>query len=333
MKALLLVVGTAGAAAGAPYVLDVFQVTLLTRGLVWAILGLSVFFLLRSLNLPSFGHAAYFGVGAYVAGLAVTRWEMHNIWVCLAVGIAITCVVALPVALITPRLGTIGFLLVTLAVAEMLRSVALRWRLLGGSDGLVGVTRPGAGPVPVSLTDPVNYYYLTVAVTAVCVLVLWAVRRSAVGGVLVGIRESEDRMRALGYRVGAYKVFAVVLSAAVAASAGVLHAYLIRYVSPEDLSALVSARSLIIVVISAGMLWAPVWVAVSLAFVEDVISSRTDSWQALMGLLYIGVALLGAAGGLGPVKRLVRRRAAFRRTAPGQLVEPSVEVAIGQEKQ
>lgn len=277
----------------APFVLDVFSIGLVTRGLCWGLVGLSIWFLLRLLNLPSFGHAAFFGSGAYVAGLAVTRWHQDNVFVVLAMAVLISVAIALPIALVASRLQSIGFLLITLAFAEMLRSLALRWRPLGGSDGLVGVTRPGAEPLGIDLTNPVTYFYFALATTALCVFVLWLIRRSPFGGVLVAIRESESRMRALGYHVGVYKVIAFLISAAVASVGGVLHAYLIRYVSPEDLSPLVSARGLVIVVIAGALLVATVLVAVVLTFGEDLASSHTAHWLALMGALYIAVALVG----------------------------------------
>ena len=314
MKQRLLLVTGVLAILAAPYYLDLFQVGLVTRGLVWALVGVSVWFLLRILALPSFGHAAFFGAGAYAAGLAVTRWEIDNVFVALGIAVAITCAVAFPIALVASRLGSIGFLLITLAFAEMLRSLALRWRSVGGSDGLVGVTRPDAGPLPIDLAEPLSYFYFTVGIIAVCLLMLWLVQRSTLGGILVGIRESEGRMRALGYRVGAYKVFAFELSAAVAAVAGVLHAYLIRFVSPEDLGALVSARGLIIVVIAGAALAAPVAVAVVLTFGEDIASSHTENWLALMGLVYVAVALSG-----GKPSFTLRRR---RRTATRAAVLP-----------
>lgn len=314
----LLVVATVVAGVGAPFFLDVFQVGLVTRGLTWALVGLSVWFLLRLLSLPSFGHAAFFGTGAYTAGLAVSRWELDNIFVVLGLAILITCAVAVPIAVVASRLGSVGFLLITLAFAEMLRALALRWRTVGGSDGLVGVTRPGAGPLPIDLTDPVTYFYFTLAVTFVCLFLLWLIRRSAFGGVLVAIRESEGRMRALGYRVGAYKVAAFLISAAVAGVAGVLHAYLIRFVSPEDLSALVSARGLIIVVIAGSLLVATALVAVLLTFGEDLLSSRTENWLALMGLVYVAVALLG--GVKISVAGWLRPRGRRRPEAPLKLV-------------
>jgi branched-chain amino acid transport system permease protein len=293
----------------APFVLDVFSIGLVTRGLCWGLVGVSIWFLLRLLNLPSFGHAAFFGSGAYVAGLAVTDWHQDNVFVVLAAAVLISVAIALPIALVASRLQSIGFLLITLAFAEMLRSLALRWRPLGGSDGLVGVTRPGAGPLGIDMANPVTYFYFALAVTALCVLVLWLIRKSPFGGVLVAIRESESRMRALGYHVGAYKVIAFLISAAVAAVGGVLHAYLIRYVSPDDLCPLVSARGLVIVVIAGALLVATVLVAVVLTFGEDLASSHTAHWLALMGALYVVVALLS-----GVRLRLTRRLLPVRRS-------------------
>lgn len=310
MSRLVVVLATLAGLA-APFFLNVFQVGLVTRGLTWALVAASVWFLLRLLSLPSFGHAAFFGTGAYTAGLAVTRWEIGNVFTVLGLTVLITCVVAVPIALVASRLGSVGFLLITLAFAEMLRSLALRWRELGGSDGLVGVTRPTAGPLSVDLNDPVIYFYFTLAVSGVCLVLLWLVRRSAFGGVLVAIRESEGRMRALGYRVGAYKVAAFLISAAVAGIAGALHAYLIRFVSPEDFGALVSARGLIIVVAAGTLLVAAALVAVVLTIAEDLVSSRTENWLAVMGVLYVAVALLG---GLRP--RLGRRRSGSHRPDP-----------------
>ena len=92
----LLVAGFAVLVA-IPLMVDGFQVALVTRGLVWATLALSVWFLLRILSLPSFGHAAFFGVAAYAAGLSVTRWGIDNVFVALALSIALTCLVALPI--------------------------------------------------------------------------------------------------------------------------------------------------------------------------------------------------------------------------------------------
>jgi branched-chain amino acid transport system permease protein len=286
-----LVLATSAAFAAAPAVLAEFRVVLLTQALVWAIAALAVWLLLYLCNLPSFGHAAFFGIGAYTAGLAATQWSIDNLFLVLLAAVAVTCVIAAPIAAIAVRLRSVSFLLVTLAFAEMLRALASRLPSLGGTDGLVGVLRPDAAPLRVNLVDPANYYYAVLAVVAAVVVLLWALRRSPFGAVLVGLRDSEHRMATLGYNGFLYRFAAFQLSAAIAATAGVLHAYLHRFVSPEAASPLVSARTLVIAVIAGAVLAGPLLVAVVLTQLEDSVSSHTERWLAILGLIYLAVSL------------------------------------------
>jgi branched-chain amino acid transport system permease protein len=306
----------------APLVATTFQLALLTQGLVWATLGLSVWLLLRKLALPSFGHAAFFGVAAYTAGLAVTRWGVDSVYIALAVSIGMTCAVALPIALIASRLSGVSFLLITLAFAEMLHSLALRWKQVGGSDGLVGVIRPSASPLPLEISEPTGFFYFALGVFAICALVLVVIVRSPFGGVLVGIRESEERMSALGYNPVAYRIAAFLVSAAIAGAAGVLDAYLTRFVSPDDVSALVSARALLIVVIGGVSLVGAAGAGIALTALEDFLSSRTDRWLGVLGALYILVALLALEPGRG---RAALERIAGVLRGPGRQSAPAVQ--------
>jgi branched-chain amino acid transport system permease protein len=278
----------------APLFAGTFEVTLLTQGVIWAILGLSVWLLLRVLGEASFGHAAFFGVGAYVAGLAVVKADVENVFLALALGVAIACAVALPIALVAARLRGVAFLMITLAFAEMLRALSGRWKLLGGTDGLVGVTRPSS---PFALFEPATFYYFALVVGACVLLALLAFVRSPVGAVLKGIREGESRMAALGYNATAYRVLAFVVSAQIAAVAGVLNAYLHRFVDPGDVSALVSAKALLIVVLGGTSILGPVFGAFALTGLEEVLSSHSERWLGLLGLIYVLVAVLAPAPG------------------------------------
>ena len=204
-RAIAVVAGIAALAAAPLYVGD-FQVALLTQAISWALLGVAVWILLRVCNLASFGHAAFYGVGAYAAGLAVTRWHVDNLFVALGIAVGISCAVALPIAIVVSRLTSVSFLLVTLAFAEMLHSLAGRWQTLGGSDGLIGVIRPTPAPIRTSLFAPDNYFWLSVGILVVVLVIVLLVIRSPFGGVLAGIRESEQRMASLGYNAFAYRI-------------------------------------------------------------------------------------------------------------------------------
>jgi len=192
----------------------------------------------------------------------------------------------------------------------MLRALAGRWSVLGGTDGLVGVIRPDAAPLPLELSGPVAYYYFTLGALGCVLLVLATFVRSPVGGALAGIRESQDRMAALGYNAAAYRVLAFLVSAGIAAVAGVLNAYLNRFVDPGDVSALVSAKALLIVVLGGASIVGPALGAVALTQLEELLSSNSERWLGLLGLAYVLVAL--AAPGPGALRALWgRARAAL----------------------
>jgi branched-chain amino acid transport system permease protein len=274
-----------------PAAVGEFQVTLVTQAMASAVLALAVWLLLRYCELPSFGHSAFFGVGAYAAGLAVTRWHVDNIFIALGIAILASCVVALPIALVASRLGAVSFLLVTLAFASMLHALAGRWKETGGSDGLVGVIRPDAGPLPFDLGDPTNYYYFAVCVLVASIAILIVVVSSPFGGVLLGIREGANRMAALGYNTAAYRGAAFVLSAAIGGAAGLVSAYGTSFVDPSDVDALVSARALLFAVVGGTSIFGAPIAAIALTELENVFSSHTDRWLGLLGVVYILVAL------------------------------------------
>jgi len=314
---LALVAAGAAALLAVPSYCGQFQVTLLTQGISWAVLALGVWLLLRVCNLPSFGHAAFYGVGAYTAGLAVTRWHIDNVFTALGLSILISCAVALPIALVVSRLASVSFLLVTLAFASMLHALAGRWKVLGGSDGLVGVIRPNAAPLHTNLFDPANYFYFAATVLFVSLLVVVLIVRSPFGGVLVGVRESEQRMAALGYNPLPYRAAAFVVSAALAGAAGVLTAYLTSFVDPGDADALISARALLIAVIGGASVFGPVVAALALTELEHLLSSHTTRWLGVLGAIYVVVALVMPEGDwLAPLRRLRRRGSAPARVAP-----------------
>jgi branched-chain amino acid transport system permease protein len=313
----LLVAAGVVALLAVPSFAGQFQVTLLTQGISWAILALGVWLLLRVCNLPSFGHAAFYGVGAYSAGLAVTRWHIDNVFIALGLAILISCAVALPIAIVVSRLANVSFLLVTLAFASMLHALAGRWQVLGGTDGLVGVIRPNAAPLHTDMFDPSNYYYFACGLLAVSLLVVLLIVRSPFGGVLVGIRESDQRMAALGYNPLPYRAAAFIVSAALGGAAGVLTAYLTSFVDPSDLDALVSARALLFAVIGGTSVFGPVVAAIAFTELEHLLSSHTTRWLGVLGLVYVVVALVLPQGNwLAPLRRRRARHRTHARIAP-----------------
>lgn len=283
LAALLVVAGTQASA---------YQVNLLTQGVVGAILALAVWFLLRVCDRPSLGHAAFYGVAAYGTGIAVTRWDLRNVWVVMSISVLAALLAGLVVAIASRRLNHVHFLLVTLAFAEMLRALTTRWRELGGDDGLTGVTRPSAWPLPLDITDSRNLLWFSIAMLTTVVALLVIVTNSPFGAALFGMRDSESRMASLGYDPYSYRMIGFVLSAGIAGIAGSLFAIHTRFVSPSELSTPVSSQALLIVVIGGGAsILGPVAVSIGLVYVEARMSSITNHWVGVIGALYVLIAL------------------------------------------
>lgn len=291
----------------ATLIADGFDLLLLTRANAWAMLALSTWFLLRVSGRASLGNAAFQGVAAYLVGIGATRWGIDNVWVMMTVAVTGAALVGLVVGWVSARLSGFHFLLITLAFAEMLRSLALRWRSLGGEDGISGIGRPSAWPVPIDLTDSRQMAWFAAALLALCVGALVVVLRSPFGGAVSGVRDSESRMAALGYSPAAYRLGAVVLSATIAGVAGVVNAYAVRFVSPADFVPLVSAKALLFAVVGGVGLLGAVAAAVVLTVLENDISGRFDRWPMVLGFVYIAIAMVGP-NPVGRVRRAVSRR-------------------------
>lgn len=299
--------------------LDGFDLLLLTRAYAWAILALSTWFLLRVSGRASLGNAAFQGVAAYIVGVSATRWDVGNLWITLLLAVLGATAIGLIVGWVSSRLSGFHFLLITLAFAEMFRSLALRWRALGGEDGISGVTRPSTWPVGIDLADSRNLAWVALALLASVVAMLAVVLRSPFGAAVAGVRDSDSRMAALGHSPAAYRTGAVVLSSIVAGLAGVVNAYAIRFVSPADFVPLVSAKALLFAVVGgSGMLGAAV-AAVGLTFLENDLSSRFDRWPMVLGFVYITIAMIGPT----PIRRLrghLTRAVSARRTPTDEAI-------------
>ncbi|HTK89176.1 MAG TPA: branched-chain amino acid ABC transporter permease [Verrucomicrobiae bacterium] len=298
----------AGAAVGAlavlPLALSSYQVDLLTKMLIFAIFAMSLNLSLGYAGLPSLGHAAYFGVGAYTVGLLAVRvW--NNFWVDMACGLVAAAVAAALFGLLALRAEGSYLLMITLALAQVLWGIAFGWRrLTGGDDGLPGIPRPAEG-LPLSLADGRRFYYLVLVCFVASVAVLALVTRSPFGRALVGIRESARRMEVLGYDTWRYKYVAFVLAGLFAGLAGNLFVYYNGFVSPAYLSIVFSAAALIMVILGgAGTLLGPVLGSAVIVYLENAVSAYTQRWLLVLGLVYVAVTLFVPEG----LVRLLRRR-------------------------
>ena len=298
-RAGLLAVAVVLVLAAVPFFLAPFATTTLTRILVFALFAVSLDLLVGVTGLPSLGHAAYFGAGAYAAG-----WVSINVTaqapVPLLVGAAVGAVAAALTGWITVRSAGVFFLMLTLAIGESVQQLANTWdSVTGGANGLTGVPSVRIAGEP--LTNAGFVYWYVLAVFLLGFAIVWLVARSPFGAALRGIRDNEPRMRALGYPTALYKYGVFVLAGGVAGIAGSLLAAQARFVALSDLGFLTASFALLAVVIGgAGSLWGACLGAALVIVVRDALGPSLDGHGTLvLGAVFVlAVYLLprGAAG-------------------------------------
>jgi branched-chain amino acid transport system permease protein len=300
-----IVIGLAAvlaAAAGAP-LLPAYPLTLLTQAAIVAVLAMSLDVLLGYTGLPSLGHAAYFGVAAYAVGILATDYQ-HGFLVCLAAGLALATLTAAVFGLLAIRASGTYFLMITLALGMVVWGLAFRWvSMTKGDNGIAGVPRPELGP-QWNLGAPLPFFYFVLAAALLAWALLGLLVRSPFGLTLQGIRESESRMRALGYNVWLHKYLAFVLAGMFAGFAGVFWAYYNGFVSPVDVQLVTSVETLLMVALGGpGTLAGPALGATLIVFLKNFVSVYTKRWLLILGAVYIGVILFAPRGVLGAFRR------------------------------
>ncbi len=298
---LLLGLVVLALAAGAPF-LSSFSLALLTQALILAILAMSLDVILGYLGLASLGHAAYLGLGAYAVGILTTRYGA-GFWTVLGAGVLLAAAAAALFGLVALRAVGVYFLMITLALGMVVWGLAHRWvTLTQGDNGISGVPRPDPG-LPWSVASSLGFFYLSLAAFVLAFAVLAVVVRSPFGKTLVGIRESESRMRTLGYHVWLHKYIGFVIAGAVGGFAGVFWAYYNGFVSPADLELATSVEILLMVALGGrGTLAGPALGALVIVLLENFVSVYTHRWILILGAVYIGTIVYAPEGILGAVR-------------------------------
>ncbi|HSS01371.1 MAG TPA: branched-chain amino acid ABC transporter permease [Kofleriaceae bacterium] len=300
------------ALAIAPLVLDTYGTAVVTRILVYALFAASLDLLVGVTGLPSLGHGAYFGTGAYAAG-----WLAMHVSASAPIGLvaamAAAAVVAVIAGSVAVRARGVFFLMLTLAIGEVVEQLAQSWHsVTNGSDGLYGI--PAARLGDTALTDVADLAWYVLAVFVVGMVALRSLVRSPLGATLRGIRDNEPRMRALGYRTYHYKLAVFVIAGAVAGLAGGLLAQHHRLITPADLGFTGSAPMLLAVIIGGeATLWGPCVGAAVVVILRDVLGPSLGGHGPLvLGAVFVATVFLmpGGLARLGGFARVGRRGAA-----------------------
>jgi branched-chain amino acid transport system permease protein len=280
-------------------VLPSYPLTLLIQALISAIFAMSLDLLLGYTGLPSLGHAAYFGVAAYAVAILAVEAEAGFV-TCLLAALGAAGVTAALFGVLAIRASGTYFLMITLALGMVIWGLAFRWvSMTKGDNGIAGIPRPEVG-LPWNLNAPLPFFYFALATAVLAWIALGTLARSPFGLTLKGIRESETRMRALGYNVWLHKYLAFVISGLFAGYSGVVWAYYNGFVSPVDVQLVTSVETLLMVALGGpGTLAGPALGAAVIVFLKNFVSVYTKRWLLILGAVYIGVILFAPRGVLG----------------------------------
>jgi branched-chain amino acid transport system permease protein len=290
-----------------PRLAGTYPVTLLQEILIFGIFAMSLDLLMGFAGMVSFGHSAFFGVGGYVAALALTRWGADGVNA-LLLPAAAAALAALVIGSFSIRVGGVYFIMLTLAFSQMFYAVTFQVAWLGAEDGIVGVPRPRILGVDLARPGAFHLYLVTLAVAAT--LVLWRVVRSPFGHVLRGIHENEARMQAVGYAVDRYKLLAFVVAGTIAGVAGALYAQLVGSITPEAFLWRTSGEALLMVIIGGtGTLGGAMLGAAAFILLQSLVSSYTERWMLLLGVTFIVLVLFAPGGVVGALRGRIGLRA------------------------
>jgi branched-chain amino acid transport system permease protein len=278
-----------------------------SRVLVLGLAAMSLNFLLGFTGVLSFGHAAYFGLGAYGVGMTL-KYLTPSTPLAVLVGVVTGAVAAAIIGAMIVRLRGVYFAMVTIAFGQVFFFIAFRWNeVTGGDDGLTGWKRQalslGQWVIDIQSSDK-TFYYFTLAMFAVAVGIMALLLRSPFGRTLLAIRENERRARFLGLPVEQHIWLSFVISCLFVALAGALYALLNNFTDPRTLRWDQSGNFVIMAVLG-GMrsFWGPLIGAAIFVLLQDYVSSHTENWMSFIGIFFVLIVLFFPRGVLGIVRR------------------------------
>lgn len=282
-----------------PAALSGYQTSLATLILIYALLAMSIDIMAGYTGRTPLCHGAIFGVATYVVMYYVTT-AGGSPWLGMLYGIGMAAVVSLIFALLAVRTSGVYFLLLTLALGMVIWGVCQRWTsVTGGENGLRGTVRPDW------LLDPARFYYFVLFIGLLATFIMWRFVSSPFGLSLKGIRESESRMKSLGYHSTKHLVIGFVFSGVMAGIAGVLYALFNSFVSPSSVALAQSVKGLLMAIIGGvGTLFGGVVGAAVIIILENVVSSFTERWSMVLGLLFVLTMIFAPEGIVGKFRTI-----------------------------
>ncbi len=306
MNRVVWLAGLAVALVGFPWAAGEFYVNLASQIFVAAIFAASLNLLVGYGGLASLGHASWIGLAAYLSAWLYLKTGLDH-WITAPMALAATALVAAVFGWISLRATGLGFLMITLALSQVLWGTAYRWvAVTDGDNGLRGLTRPS--PFGISLDQATAFYYFALIVTVVSIWMMARFVNSPFGAVLRGTRDQPRRMSALGHNVWLVRWLTFVYSGFWGAVSGLLFVYYNKYIHPASLSITTSAEGLLEVIAGgSGTLAGPIVGAAIVVILKNYVSGYIERWNMLLGFVFVVIVIFVPEGVVPGVRRWWRR--------------------------
>lgn len=288
-----------------------YYINLSSQILIFAVFAASINLLLGYGGLPTLGHAAYLGVAAYLSALMYLKWHVAPLLIA-PLALLGTTLMACVFGLIALRATGLGFLMLTLALSQVLWGTAYRWvSVTDGDNGLRGLTRPA--PFGISLDSASAFYWFTLAISVIAIAFMARFVESPFGAALRGTRDQPRRMSALGYDVWLIRWITFIYAGFWGGVSGLLFVYYHKYIHPVSLSLANSAEGLLAVIAGgSGTLAGPLVGAAIVMLVKNYLSATIERWNMLLGFIFVFIVVLMPEG-LGPgIRRYWQERVRYR---------------------
>jgi branched-chain amino acid transport system permease protein len=298
-----------------PWVAGEFLVNLASQIFIFAVFAASINLLLGYGGLPTLGHASYLGVAAYTSALIALKLGLGH-WIAAPAALLVTTVMAGFFGLIALRATGLGFLMLTLALSQVLWGTAYRWvGLTDGDNGLRGLTRPA--PFGIDLEGATAFYYFALIVTAIAIAFMARFVASPFGAALRGTRDQPRRMSALGHDVWLIRWVTFVYAGFWGAVSGLLFVYYHKYIHPISLSLTNSAEGLLAVIAGgSGTLGGPLVGATIVMLLKNYVSAYVERWNMLLGIVFVLIVVFVPEGVVPGLKRLMGKCKRPSRSGP-----------------
>ena len=298
-----------------------YYISVCSQILIYAIFALGVDVLIGYGGLVSLGHAGLFGIASYAVAYSLAAGVGPI--PAILIGLVLALVGTAAFAALSLRVTGIGFIMITLAIGELLWGLAYRWiSVTNGDNGISVAHRPA--PFGIALDAPSYFYYATLVVFALSVFATWVFIGSPLGTSLKGTRDQPRRMNALGYHVWLIRFCACMFSGLLTAVAGILFVYYTQFISPQTLTLTASAEPVLMVISGgSGTLLGPIVGAALVEIVKNIASAYITRWNMLLGAIFVAIVIFMPDGLVPGTTRLIRRLLKARAKTPATAAEPT----------